>query len=74
MAVCDTVLYYNLDGGDIMTCSNYFSATPCNFNGIEGYTLKQFIDGVLVVEQFVVDLESFCESTGYELTDILIEK
>lgn len=51
---------------------NGFTATPCNFNGENGYMLRQYVNGVLRVEQFIHDLPEWCKASGIPLATIAI--
>ena len=51
---------------------NGFTATPCNFSGASGYILRQYVNGVLRVEQFIHDLSAWCKAAGVPLQTIAI--
>lgn len=51
---------------------NYFEAVLCNFNGENGYMLRQYVNGVLCVEQFVSNLPEWCKASGVPLKTIAI--
>ena len=51
---------------------NGFTATPCNFNGAYGHILRQYVNGVLCVEQFIHDLPEWCKAAGVPLDSIII--
>lgn len=51
---------------------NYFEAVLCNFNGENGYMLRQYVNGVLCVEQFVFNLPEWCKASGVPLKTISI--
>lgn len=51
---------------------NYFEAVLCNFNGENGYMLRQYVNGVLRVEQFVSNLPEWCKAAGVPLSSIAI--
>jgi hypothetical protein len=51
---------------------NGFTAKPCTFNGASGYILRQYVNSVLRVEQFVNDLPEFCKAAGIPLDSIQI--
>ena len=53
-------------------CKNYFEAVFCNFNGMNGYMLRQYVNGVLRVEQFIHDLPEWCKAAGVPLKTIAI--
>ena len=45
---------------------NGFTARKVNFDGTPGYMVKQYMDGKMVVEQFVSETayEMFCDAIG----------
>ena len=51
---------------------NYFEAVLCNFNGENGYMLRQYVNGVLRVEQFANDLPEWCKAACVPLDSIII--
>lgn len=51
---------------------NGFTATPCNFNGVQGYMLRQYVNGVCRVEQFIHDLPVWCDAAGVSMENIKI--
>lgn len=51
---------------------NRFTATPCTFNGVHGYMLRQYVNGVLCAEQFIHDLSAWCDATGISVDSINI--
>ena len=51
---------------------NYFEAVLCTFNGANGYMLRQYVNGDLLVEQFVCDLKIWCKASGVQLGSIVI--
>ena len=51
---------------------NYFEAVFCTFNGENGYMLRQYVNGVLRVEQFIHDLPEWCKAAGVPLKTIAI--
>lgn len=51
---------------------NYFEAVFCTFNGMNGYMLRQYVNGVMRVEQFVFDLSAWCKAAGVPLSSIAI--
>lgn len=51
---------------------NGFTAKPCIFNGVSGYMLRQYVGGVLRVEQFIHDLPKWCKAAGVPLSSIAI--
>ncbi len=51
---------------------NGFTATPCNFNGASGYMFRQYVNGVLRVEQFIHDLPEWCKAAGIPLDSVII--
>lgn len=51
---------------------NGFTAKPCIFNGASGYILRQYVGGVLRVEQFIHDLPEWCKAAGVPLETIAI--
>ena len=51
---------------------NYFEAVLCNLNGVNGYMLRQYVNGVLRVEQFVSDLSAWCKASGVPLKTIAV--
>lgn len=51
---------------------NGFTAKPCIFNGASGYMLRQYVNGVLRVEQFIHDLPEWCKTAGIPLDSIII--
>lgn len=51
---------------------NGLTATPCTFNGVHGYMLRQYVNGVLYVEQFINNLPEWCKVAGVSLYSIII--
>ena len=51
---------------------NGFTATPCTFNGAHGYMLRQYVNGVCCVEQFIADLAAWCDAAGVPVKKITI--
>ena len=51
---------------------NGFTAKPCIFNGASGYMLRQYVNGVMRVEQFVHSLPEWCKAAGVPLKTIAI--
>lgn len=51
---------------------NYFEAVLCTFNGGNGYMLRQYVNGVLRVEQFVSNLPEWCKAANVTLDSIVI--
>ena len=51
---------------------NGFTAKPCIFNGASGYILRQYVNGVLLVEQFVHSLPEWCKAACVPLDSIVI--
>lgn len=51
---------------------NYFEAVLCTFNGVNGYMLRQYVNGALYVEQFIHDLSEWCKASGVPLGSIAI--
>ena len=51
---------------------NYFEAVLCTFNGVNGYMLRQYVNGVLCAEQFIHDLCEWCKASGVPLGSIAI--
>lgn len=51
---------------------NGFTAKPCVFNGENGYILRQYVNGVLRVEQFIFNLPEWCKAAGVPLSSIAI--
>ena len=51
---------------------NYFEAVFCTFNGMNGYMLRQYVNDVLRVEQFVSNLPERCKASGVPLQTIAI--
>lgn len=60
------------EGKPMEECKNYFEAVLCNFNGENGYMLRQYVNGVLRVEQFVSNLLEWCKASGVPLETIAI--
>lgn len=52
---------------------NGFTAEKCNFQGVQGYTIKQWIDGTVVCAQFIPKeyFNSFFSAIGR--TPVIIE-
>ena len=51
---------------------NIFTATPCTFNGVHGYMLRQYVNGVFCTEQFIYDLAAWCYAAGISFDSINI--
>lgn len=51
---------------------NGFTATPCTFNGAHGYMLRQYVNGVCRVEQFIHDLAAWCDAADVPVESIKI--
>lgn len=51
---------------------NGFTATPCNFNGMNGYMLRQYVNGEPRIEQFVHSLVLWCKAAGIPLDSVII--
>lgn len=45
---------------------NGFTAEKCSFQGVTGYTVKQWYDGICICSQFISEsaFQSFCEEAG----------
>lgn len=51
---------------------NGFTAKPFIFNGASGYILRQYVNGVLYVEQFINNLPEWCKVARVSLYSIII--
>lgn len=49
-----------------------FTAKPCNFQGVSGYTLEQYHKGVVICSQFVSEdvFDEFCKQI--KITPLII--
>jgi len=45
---------------------NGFTAEKCSFQGVPGYTVKQWHDGICICSQFIPksSFQSFCDAVG----------
>lgn len=50
------------------TVTNGFTAEKCNFQGVQGYTVKQLIDSAVVCSQFIPAeaFRGFCTAAGID--------
>ena len=52
---------------------NGFTAENCNFQGVPGYTLNQWIDGACICSQFIPAeaFRGFCDAVGIDKKSIV---
>lgn len=52
---------------------NGFTAKPCNFQGVSGYMVEQYCQGIVICSQFVSEnaFNEFCNQA--KITPLIIE-